>query len=56
MYIYRNRKKDEEIDNTILKIYIDGLACLGQDCSISIANALEKLQSCTEPSNVAKCM
>ena len=27
--------------------YIDGLA---QDCSISIANALEILQSCTKPS------
>ena len=32
-------------DNTILRI--DGLV---QDCSISIANALEILQSCTKPS------
>ena len=29
------------------KMYIDGLV---QDCSISIANALEILQSCTKPS------
>ena len=29
------------------RIHIDGLA---QDCSISISNALEILQSCTEPS------
>ena len=28
-------------------VYIDGLA---QDCSNSIANALELLQSCTKPS------
>ena len=28
-------------------VYIDGLV---QDCSISIANALEILQSCTKPS------
>ena len=27
--------------------YLDGL---GQDCSLSIANALEILQSCTKPS------
>ena len=30
-----------------LKLYIDGLV---QDCSISIANAMEILQSCTKPS------
>ena len=29
-------------------VYIDGLA---QDCSNSIANALELLQFCTKPSN-----
>ena len=28
-------------------LHIDGLACLVQDCSNSIANALELLQSCT---------
>ena len=31
----------------ILQLYIDGLV---QDCSNSIANALELLQSCTKPS------
>ena len=31
---------------TILMTYIDGLV---QDCSNSIANALELLQSCTKP-------
>ena len=34
-------------DNCDLWAYIDGLV---QDCSISIANALELLQSCTKPS------
>ena len=36
----------------ILSQYIDGLV---QDCSNSIANALELLQSCTKPSIYAKC-
>ena len=31
--------------------YVDGLV---QDCSISIANALEILQSCTKPSIYTK--
>ena len=33
--------------NTVLLMHIDGLV---QDCSNSIANALELLQSCTKPS------
>ena len=35
------------LEAVYLKDYIDGLV---QDCSNSIANALELLQSCTEPS------
>ena len=34
-----------------VSIYIDGLV---QDCSSSIANALELLQSCTKPSYIVK--
>ena len=34
-------------DALVYLVYIDGLA---QDCSISIANALEMLQSCNKPS------
>ena len=37
----------EPVDAIVYLVYIDGLA---QDCSISIANALEMLQSCTKPS------
>ena len=35
------------INCALLQLHINGLV---QDCSISIANALEILQSCTEPS------
>ena len=42
-----SRRPDDMTYNKTKQNDIDGLA---QDCSISIADALEILQSCTEPS------
>ena len=50
-YICRNRKTKRKITRFTCWRYIDGLR---QDCSISIANTLEKLQSCTKL--IAKCL
>ena len=39
--------EENEFRTTVVKVYIHGLE---QDCSNSIANTLELLQSCTKPS------
>ena len=49
MYASYLEFKDNAVFNNTYDAYIDGLH-VAQDCSNSIANALELLQSCTKPS------